>query len=386
MRNIALLGSTGSIGSQTLQVIEQNPQSFCLHSLAANRQAGELAGQARRFRPKRVAITDKSCYNELKEALQGLDIEVLAGEEGLSELAADPGADMVFNALVGFAGLRYTLTALKAEKLLALANKESLVAGGHLVMSLAAGQHGPVIPVDSEHSAIFQCLLGQDRDSVDKLILTASGGPFFGCRRDQLEAVSPAAAMKHPNYAMGAKITIDSASMMNKGLEVIEAHWLFDLPYEKIEVIIQRESIIHSMVEFKDGAVLAQLSPPDMRLPIQYALSYPRRLRRDAPRVNWRTLNHLTFSLPDRENFPCLDLAYSAGKAGGSLPAVLNAANEEAVSLFLGGIIGFMDIPRIIAYVMNKHKLLKAPDFDDLVQADAEARILAHRYVSMSKG
>ena len=383
VKQITLLGSTGSIGTQALQVINTYPNRFRVRALSANRQVKELSFQARRFRPDIVAIADDSCYNELKAELSGLGIKILAGSESLCELAADSGTDIVLNALVGFAGLAPTLTALHAGNILALANKESLVAGGHLAMKLASDNGVAILPVDSEHSAIFQCLQGQCPEAVDKLILTASGGPFFGRGKKELAVITPKDALKHPNWDMGAKITIDSATLMNKGLEVMEARWLFGLPYDRIDVVVHRESIIHSLVEFHDGAVLAQLGAPDMRVPIQYALTYPERLAGEAPRVVWQKLGALHFAPPDRESFPCLALAYQAGKIGGSMPCVLNAANEVAVRLFLQHKIGFQDIPRIIESVMNKHKVVSAPEFNILVTADRDARLLALECVEM---
>jgi 1-deoxy-D-xylulose-5-phosphate reductoisomerase len=330
-----------------------------------------------------VAISDESCYNELKAELFGSGIKILAGPDSLRELAADKETDIVLNSLVGFAGLAATLAALSTGNTLALANKESLVAGGHLAMRLALKAGVNILPVDSEHSAIFQCLLGQQPDAVEKLILTASGGPFFGRDLAYLQTVTPQDALKHPNWEMGAKITVDSATMMNKGLEVIEARWLFDIPYEKIEVVIHKESIIHSLVAYHDGAVLAQLGTPDMRLPIQYALTYPERLPGHAPRICWNNLRALNFAPPDKISFPCLSLAYYAGAIGGSMPCVLNAANEEAVRLFLGGKASFLEIPRIIERVMNKHKVVSEPDFDILRDVDKEARLLAREYAGM---
>lgn len=377
MKKVTLLGSTGSIGTQALQVIEAYPERFSVRSLSANRQVKELARQARRFKPAKAVIADPFLYQQLKTELNGQAIEIAAGSESVAELAADAGTDIVLNALVGFAGLRPTLCALAAGNTVALANKESLVAGGHLAMPLAQAEGVAILPVDSEHSAIFQCLQGQQREAVEKLILTASGGPFFGRSRESLVHVTREDALKHPNWQMGAKITIDSATMMNKGLEVMEAHWLFQADYDKIEVVVHRESIIHSLVEFRDGAVLAQLGAPDMRVPIQYALTYPERLAGDAPRVAWDSLGQLHFLPPDRVNFPCLDLAYRAGHEGGSMPATLNAANEEAVRLFLAGKAGFLAIPRIIESVMNKHKIIVAPDLAALLEADQEARRLA---------
>lgn len=385
MKWITILGSTGSIGTQTLAVINEHAERFRVRALAAGRNVSLLIRQARCFKPQKVAIADESKYAELKTALAGLPVEVLAGNDAVCHLATEAKADLVLNALVGFAGLKPTLSALKAGKNIALANKETLVAGGHLVMPLAHKTGKAVIPVDSEHSAIFQCLHGQEISAVENIILTASGGPFYGYTQEQLRIVTVKDALQHPNWKMGKKITIDSASMMNKGLEVIEAHWLFGLAYDKIKVVIHRQSIIHSMVTFRDGAVLAQLGAPDMRVPIQYALTYPQRLELNVPRLNWEKIKELNFAAPDEENFPCLRLAYEAGKTGGTMPAVLNAANEEAVNLFLQGKICFLDIPRIIEAVMNKHKVVNAPDYETLLATDEEARLLARQF-ALKKG
>ncbi|NLP37927.1 MAG: 1-deoxy-D-xylulose-5-phosphate reductoisomerase [Firmicutes bacterium] len=380
MKWITILGSTGSIGTQALEVIAVYPDLFRIYALTAGRNVSVLIRQARRFKPQKVVIADESKYAELKTALAGLPVEVLAGSNAISQLAAEAQPDLVLNALVGFAGLKPTLSALHAGKNVALANKETLVAGGHLVMPLAQKAKKTVIPVDSEHSAIFQCLQGQENTAVENIILTASGGPFFGYTLGQLRTVNVEDALKHPNWTMGKKITIDSATMMNKGLEVIEAHWLFGLDYDKIKVVIHRQSIIHSMVTFQDGAVLAQLGAPDMRLPIQYALTYPQRLKLDVPRLQWEEITELNFSAPDHENFPCLKLAYEAGRIGGTMPAVLNAANEEAVSLFLQGKISFLAVARIIEAVMNKHKVVTAPDYETLTATDRQARLLARQF------
>ncbi|NLM45388.1 MAG: 1-deoxy-D-xylulose-5-phosphate reductoisomerase [Firmicutes bacterium] len=377
MKTVTVLGATGSIGTQALSLLAAHKKRFSVYALTANTKVDELARQARLLRPQKVVIADPARYNELKQALGDTATEVAAGPEAVSEVAAEKTGQLVLNALVGFAGLAPTLAALAAGNTVALANKESLVAGGHLVMPLAARRAHSLLPVDSEHSAIFQCLQGQDKAAVEEIILTASGGPFRGRRREELAGVTPEEALHHPNWEMGAKITIDSATMMNKGLEVIEAHWLFALDYAKIRVIIHRESIIHSMVVLRDGAVLAQLGMPDMRVPIGYALSFPERMAGNAPRINWETLRELHFEQPDTESFPCLALAYEAGKTGGSMPAVLNAANEEAVRLYLLGQIRFLDIPRIIETVMNKHKVIPLPDYNALVEADRQARRLA---------
>ncbi|MBS4022425.1 MAG: 1-deoxy-D-xylulose-5-phosphate reductoisomerase [Dethiobacter sp.] len=373
-KKIAVLGSTGSIGRQTLDVIENYPGLFQVETLTANSQVKLLAEQARRFHPLKVAVADDSAYGALKSELADLNIKIMAGKASIEELAADAATDIVLNALVGFCGLIPTLAAVRAHKTIALANKETLVAGGHLVMSEARRSNASIIPVDSEHSAIFQCLQGQDGAAVTRLILTASGGPFYGYTSDELAMVSAEQALKHPNWEMGAKITVDSATLMNKGLEVIEAHWLFDIPYDRIDVLVHRESIIHSMVEFADGAVLAQLGLPDMRVPIQYALTYPKRLAGDTGRVDWLKLSRLHFAAPDTDTFPCLQLAFEAGRCGGTMPAVMNAANEEAVRMFLQRQIGFLAIPRIIECVMNKHKVTQAPGLAELLEVDREAR------------
>jgi 1-deoxy-D-xylulose-5-phosphate reductoisomerase len=374
MKKIALLGSTGSIGRQALEVISNMPHIFRVHSLAAGSRAGELAAQARMLRPRQVAVADPAAYTELKAELGGTGIRLLAGKDALCELASDPQADTVINAIVGFAGLKPTLSAAAAGKTVALANKESLVAGGHLVMPAVEAAGARLVPVDSEHSAVFQCLQGESRKAVERIVLTASGGPFYGRSREELADVTPALALKHPSWSMGPKISVDSATLMNKGLEVIEAHWLFAVPYEKIEVVIHRESIVHSLVEFVDGAALAQLGLPDMKAPIQYALTYPERLPRPTARVRWRELGRLHFAAPDTETFPCLELACLAGRSGGSLPAVLNAANEVAVERFLAGKCSFADIPRIIESVLNKHNIVHEPNLADLSEIDMEAR------------
>ena len=322
MKTVTVLGATGSIGTQALSLLAANKERYSVYALTANTRVAELARQARALRPQKVVIADPARYGELKLALRDTATKVEAGLEAVSAVAAEKTGQLVLNALVGFAGLAPRLAALAAGNTVALANKESLVAGGHLVMPLAARREYSLLPVDSEHSAIFQCLQGQDKDAVEEVILTASGGPFRGRRREELAGVTPEEALRHPNWKMGAKITVDSATMMNKGLEVIEAHWLFALDYAKIKVIIHRESIIHSLVVLRDGAVLAQLGMPDMRVPIGYALSYPERLAGTAPRINWKTLRELHFEQHDTESFPCLALAYEAGKAGCSMPAV----------------------------------------------------------------
>lgn len=382
---ITVLGSTGSIGTQALGIIEENPSLFRVQALACAGNIGLLAEQARKFRPRTVAVADDSLYSELKGLLRDTPVKVLAGGESMEELASDAENDLVINAVVGFAGLKPTLAALQAGKRLALANKESLVAGGSLVMEAACAGHAEIIPVDSEHSAIFQCLRGEDSRRVEKIILTASGGPFFGWSEERLKKVRPQDALKHPNWRMGKKITIDSATLMNKGLEVIEAHWLFGAPYDKIEVVVHRESIIHSMVAFQDGAILAQLGMPDMRVPIQFAMTYPDRLPGNAMRISWDKVASLSFATPDTRTFRCLELAYQAGRTGGSMPAVLNAANEEAVAMFLEGTIPFTAIPCIIEEVMNKHKLSGNPTISELTDIDSWSRQAA-RDCAQAKG
>lgn len=378
MKLLTVLGSTGSIGRQTLEVVAGNPGLFSIYALAANSRVKLLAEQARRFKAKKAVIADKRYYGELKNRLADTNTKVAAGRTALCELAADMQPQLVVNALVGFAGLEPTLLALQAGKKVALANKESLVAGGHLVMPLA--RENKIIPIDSEHSAIFQCLQGERAESVESIILTASGGPFWGRTVPELENATPEEAIRHPNWRMGKKISVDSATMMNKGLEVIEAHWLFKLDYDKIKVLVQRESIVHSLVTFIDGAVLAQLGMPDMRVPIQYALTYPQRMTSSEARIPWSKLDKLSFSPVREDSFACLALAYRAGRTGGSMPAVMNAANEEAVGMFLSGKIKFLDIPRIIEFVMNKHKVIAVPDYSCLVEVDMDGRLLAREY------
>lgn len=386
MKKVTILGSTGSVGRQALEVISAHRDKFEVHSLSADTKVRELAAQARKMHPQKVAVADLSAYSQLKAELGGTSIKLLAGEEALCELAADQQSEIVINAIIGFAGLMPTLAAAEAGKTVALANKESLVAGGHLVMP-AVKRHGArLIPVDSEHSAIFQCLQGQQISALASIILTASGGPFYAQSRKELGNVRPEEALKHPNWTMGPKITIDSATLMNKGLEVIEAHWLFAVPYEKIEVLIHRESIVHSMVQFADGAALAQLGVPDMRVPIQYSLTYPQRLPSQCASIRWSELGRLSFDAPDTGSFPCLELAYQAGKAGGSMPAVLNAANEIAVGQFLAGTCSFLDIPRIIEEAMNSHNVAQEPPLAELSEVDRLTRRQALQSDFIMKG
>ena len=371
--NIAILGSTGSIGRSSLEVIGAMPDRFRVTCLTAHRNTEILADQVRRFKPRVVVVTDPARAGDLRAMVDGTT-EVLCGDSALLDIVARPDVDIVISALVGFAGLHPTLRAIEAGKDIALANKETLVVGGELVMAKVREHNVRLLPVDSEHSAILQCLQGEDIHSVNRLILTASGGPFLNTPREEMADITPARALKHPTWTMGAKITIDSATLMNKGLEVIEAQWLFGLPAERIEVIVHPQSIIHSMVEFVDGSVKAQLGIPDMKLPIQYALTYPERPPSAFKRVDFAALGRLTFQDPDTERFPCLALAFRAMREGGTAPAVLNAANEAAVALFLDGKIGFTAIPELIAAAMDALPPSGAVTLDLIDRADRDAR------------
>ncbi|MFR3705752.1 MAG: 1-deoxy-D-xylulose-5-phosphate reductoisomerase [Acutalibacter sp.] len=377
MRKLALLGSTGSIGTQALRVMENlqaQGEEVQVEVLAARSNVRLLEEQARRFHPSAVAVFDEAAACSLRDSLRDTSIQVLAGMEGLCEAAAWEGADTTLNAVVGMVGLQPTLAAIRAGKVLALANKETLVAGGAMVVEEARRHGVKILPVDSEHSAIFQCLQGcPGRDALEKLILTASGGPFFGKSREELETVTREQALRHPNWDMGAKITIDSATMMNKGLEVIEASWLFELPEDRIDVVVHRESIIHSIVQYKDNAVIAQLGVPDMAVPIQYALTYPRRLPSPAGELNLWELQKLTFYPPDGNAFPCLELCREALRRGGLVPAAANGANEQAVALFLQGKIGFLDIPRLVAKAMDQQTAGEVT-LENILAADRAAR------------
>lgn len=377
MKKLSLLGSTGSIGTQALQVVQnlrEQGEKWEVAALAARSSVNRLEEQARQFHPDVVAVFDEGAALSLRQSLRDTDIQVLSGMEGLCEAAAWPGADLTLNAVVGMVGLQPTLAALQAGKALALANKETLVAGGAIVMEAARKRNLPILPVDSEHSAIFQCLQGcPERGALKKLVLTASGGPFFGRSRQELAGVTREQALRHPNWDMGAKITIDSATMMNKGLEVMEASWLFDLPEHRIEVVVHRESVIHSMVEYQDNAVVAQLGVPDMAVPIQYALTYPRRMPSPAGELDLCALGKLTFYPPDREAFPCLELCREALRRGGLVPAAANGANEQAVALFLEGKIGFLDIPRLVEAAMDRQDP-GVVTLEAVLEADREAR------------
>lgn len=373
-KGIAILGSTGSIGRQALEVISLTPERFRVEVLTAQRNADLLIEQARAFQPNAVVIADESLYPKVKEALADTFVKVYTGQKALQEVVTMDGIDIVLTALVGFAGLYPTLAAIRAGKPIALANKETLVVAGALVTE-AARQHAVnLYPVDSEHSAIFQCLVGDWDNPIEKLILTASGGPFRGKTRAELEHVTREQALKHPNWSMGAKITIDSATLMNKGLEVIEARWLFGTPAEKIEVVVHPQSIIHSMVQFEDGSVKAQLGLPDMKLPILYALAYPERVPTPWPRADFAALSTLTFSKPDIETFRCLGLAFEALKRGGNAPCILNAANEVAVDLFLKDRISFLGIADLVEDALATHAFLPNPTLEDLGATDAEVR------------
>ena len=383
MKNIVILGSTGSIGKSSLDVIAKFPDRFSVIGLTAGRNAALLMEQIQLFHPERVAVSDEETYWFLRESLgRHTAPEIHFGIDGISNTASMPGADIVISAIVGAAGLLPTFAAIRSGKTVGLANKETLVMAGDLAMSEVRINGTTLLPVDSEHSAIFQCMQGYEKSSVGKIILTASGGPFIGKTREELETVSPDSALKHPNWSMGRKISIDSATLMNKGLEVIEAFHLFGLPLDKIDVLIHPQSIIHSIVEFADGSCMAQLSQPDMRGPIAYALSYPERLGAVMKPLAWERLPGLTFQKPDTTTFSCLSFAYAALQEGGTLPAVLNASNEIAVAAFLDGIIGFNKIPAIIKSVMESHIIQPADDIAVILEADRWAREEARRIVS----
>lgn len=373
-KRIAIIGSTGSIGRQALEVIEHHKEKLCVEVLTANKQADLLIEQALKFDPNAVVIADKSQYQKVKEALSSTDIKVFAGQEALEDIVQMETIDIVLTAIVGFAGLRPTIKAIEAKKPIALSNKETLVVGGELITKLSIENSVPIIPVDSEHSAIFQCLAGEFYNPIEKIILTASGGPFLGKTKDELNNITPKQALNHPNWVMGNKVTIDSATLMNKGLEVIEAKWLFDLSVDKIEAVIHPQSVIHSMVEFEDGSVKAQMGLADMRLPIQYALTYPERLKTNFPKFNILDFPNLSFLKPDMETFPCLSLAYQAIQKGGNMPTIMNAANEIAVEAFLRGGIGFLEIPEIIANAMSKYNFIAKANVNDFFETDKEVR------------
>lgn len=384
IQKLAVLGSTGSIGCQTLDIVRHNPERFEATVLTANGNWMKLVEQAREFVPDSVVIADRALYENVVQALADLPIKVYAGADAMEQVASGGGIDTVVNALVGYAGLAPTVAALKAGKKLALANKESLVVAGEMVMKLAVDNRVPILPIDSEHSAIFQCLVGE-ASPMEKLILTASGGPFLNMPATDLPNVTVKQALAHPNWSMGAKITIDSASMMNKGFEVIEARWLFGIDPERIEVIVHPQSVIHSMVEYADGAVKAQLGTPDMHVPIQYALTFPERISLDEKKLDLVAQSQLTFMAVDRAKFPNLELAYDALRQGGNCACVLNAANEVAVAAFLAGDIGFTDITRILEHAIERADVVKSPTMDDYRQSDAQSRAIAREWVKSKK-
>ena len=377
MKQIAILGSTGSIGTQTLDVVRQHPNEFSVYALSAHRSVDLLIQQALEFNPAVVCIADESCYARLRDALSDLPIKVMAGMDAIAQMVTMPDIDVVVAAMVGYAGLRPTMEAIRAKKTIALANKETLVVAGEIICRLAQHYKVPILPVDSEHSAIFQSLVGESRDSIEKLLLTASGGPFRTLTYEQMQHVTAAQALQHPNWEMGAKITIDSASMMNKGFEVIEARWLFDIPVDKIQVLVHPQSVVHSAVQFVDGSVKAQLGTPDMRMPIQYALTYPERWQSDVPRLDLFATKQLTFEEPDMQRFPNLRLAYEAIEKGGNMPCILNAANEVVNLAFREGKCGFLQMSEVIAETMVKTAFILDPTYEDYVLTDTEARRIA---------
>ena len=376
-KQICILGSTGSIGTQALDVIRQHPDLYEAYALTANDSVEKLAEQAREFNPAAVVIANEARYEELKAKLADTDVTVYAGHKALCEIVEAGPVDMVLAALVGFAGLEPTIRAIKARKKICLANKETLVVAGELILDLVSKYHVDLLPVDSEHSAIFQCLVGEEMNEVDKILLTCSGGPFRNFTHEQLLTVTAADALRHPTWKMGAKITIDSASLMNKGFEVMEAKWLFGVPAEKIEVLVHPQSVVHSGVQFKDGAVKAQLGVPDMRLPIQYAFSFPTRLPLNGDRLDLFSTRKLEFFKPDVQKFPCLRLAYEALSEGGNMPCILNAANEVANAAFRRGECSFLGMAEVIERTMRQASFDKTPNLDTYFQTDAEARQIA---------
>ena len=369
-RQLAILGSTGSIGTQALEVVSEHSDLFEVYALTANNQVDLLINQARKYRPEVVVMANERKYPELKEALEDLPIKVWAGADAIAQMVQSEPIDMVLTAMVGYSGLRPTISAIKAGKAIALANKETLVVAGELIMKLAAEHKVPILPVDSEHSAIFQCLTGAYDNPIEKILLTASGGPFRRKTLEELATVTKAQALRHPNWTMGAKITIDSASMMNKGFEMIEAKWLFDVTPDQVQVVVHPQSVIHSMVQFEDGAVIAQLGIPDMKLPIAYAFSFPTRMRSMAPRLDFNQYSTLTFEEPDMERFRNLAFAFEAARQGGNMPCILNAANEVVVAAFL-------QMSDVIEQTMRKASFIVNPSYEDYVATDTEARRLA---------
>jgi len=380
-RRIAILGSTGSIGTQALEVIASNPNKFEVEVLTANNNIQLLIEQAHQFVPNHVVIANKEKYQEVKDALSRLPIKVFAGAESIEQIVTLPSVDVVLTAMVGYAGLESTIKAIEAKKIIALSNKETLVVAGELITRLADENKVPIYPVDSEHSAIFQCLQGEYHNAIEKIYLTASGGPFRTYSQADMDTITPEKALKHPNWCMGAKVTIDSASLMNKGLEAIEAKWLFGLTAQQIEVVVHPQSIIHSMVQFEDGSIKAQLGLPDMRLPIQYAIGYPERLKTNWPRFNIADYPNLSFEKPDLERFPNLTIAFEAMKKGGNIACAMNAANEIAVCAFLCGQLSFSRMSTIIEKTIEKTHFIQTPTMSDYRETDKAARIIANELI-----
>lgn len=373
MKHIVLLGSTGSIGTQTLEIVRNYRNDLQVTALAAGSNVSLMEQQVREFLPKKAVMWSESAAKELKDKVKDLNVEVLCGMEGLLDIVSMDEADTVVTAIVGMIGIRPTIAAIENKKTIALANKETLVTAGHIIMPLAKKMGVSILPVDSEHSAIFQSMRGEKKEQVEKILLTASGGPFRGKKTEELQNIRVEDALKHPNWSMGQKITIDSATLVNKGLEVIEAKWLFDVPLEQIQVVVHPQSVIHSMVQYKDGGIIAQLGTPDMKLPIQYALFYPDRKEIPGEKLDFFKLGQMTFERPDMETFYGLKLALLAAKEGGSLPTVYNAANEKAVRLFLQRKIGFLQIPQLIQKAMNNHKIITNPTVEEILSAEKEA-------------
>ena len=376
---VAILGSTGSIGTQALQVINEHADLFSVEVLTANNNADLLIEQAKKYKPNHVVIGNENKYSFVNESLKNTEVKVFCGENSLCDVVEMDSVDVVLTALVGYSGLKPTIQAIKSRKKIALANKETLVVAGDLIQRLCLESGSKIYPVDSEHSAIFQCLVGEQNNPIEKIYLTASGGPFFGKQKKELEKITPKQALKHPNWDMGAKITIDSATLMNKGLEVIEAKWLFDLQFDQIDVVVHQQSIIHSAVQFEDGSIKAQLGLPDMKLPIQYALGYPKRLKNTFERFDFMKFKNLTFEKPDVKVFKNLELAFRAIKKGGNMPCILNAANEVAVSAFLNNKIGFLNMSDLIVSCMEKINFVANPTIEDYVYTDNETRVLANK-------
>ena len=383
-KNIAVLGSTGSIGTQTLDIIEEYPDMFHASVLTARHNWELLARQARKFMPSLVVVTDPEAFNSLREALADLPIKVDLGAEAICEGASLPEVDTVVTAMVGYSGLLPTISAIKAGKTIALANKETLVVAGEIITGMVRDSASVIIPVDSEHSAIFQCLVGETTKEARKILLTASGGPFRKHSLQDLEKVTVRDALRHPNWSMGAKVTIDSASMMNKGFEMIEARWLFDCPPDNIEIVVHPQSIVHSMVEFVDGSIKAQLGVTDMHLPIRYALGYPRRLPTDTPPLSLSQYSTLTFEAPDYKKFPLLGFAFEAIKKGGNMPCILNAANEKGVAAFLNERIRFVDMPHLVEFVMSSTPFIPNPSLNDLIESNSEALLRADEWLALN--